>query len=627
MGTPVFTDTTYDNYQLYAQDSWRIHPAVTLNYGLQWGVAMPPLEAQGKFSVATDSANMVIDPNRYLALREQAALQGQVYNPTISFDPVHDAGLKYPFKPTWNSFAPRIALAWNPKLLGGNKTVIRAGYARLYDRLNGVQTIIDPDQGFGFTVNNQCLGPSMTGQCLGAGGTTPSTAFRVGIDGSAVPLPAVSQTASSPLTPGIAGFPGANTAFTASSYHLDPNYRPAPNDQFDLTIQRELPGQSILEIGYVGRLSRNLFSSYQLNQPPFFMVYGGQSFAQAFDSVSAEIRGGSAVTAQPFFEAALAGSSFCKPSNCTAGVVSQYSGTFSAQQVLNLWNGIQPSFVFGPATAASDQLSSFFYYNSQGIANYNAGFISWRQSLANKLTLNANLTYSHSLDENGQIQTSDNAFANSYNPRYDYGTSQFDRKVVFNLLAVYQAPLMKGHRFMDKIIHGWSIAPIFSWFSGLPLKVADGSGQEFGQTTANAAQAILTQPDTFGNSVHSGITGSSTVATTDNPVSGGSGLNLFANPAAVYNAFRPILLSEDTTSGGGGRLRGQSRWNLDASLARKFTFTERLSTTFTAQVFNVFNHVWFADPSLSLQSPQTFGVLSSQLNIPRAIELGIHVDF
>jgi hypothetical protein len=299
----------------------------------------------------------------------------------------------------------------------------------------------------------------------------------------------------------------------------------------------------------------------------------------------------------------------------------------SAQQVLNLWNGIQPSFVFGPATAATNQLSSLFFYNSQGIANYNAGFISWRQSIAQKLTVNANLSYSHSLDENGQIQTSDNAFANSYNPRYDYGTSQFDRKMVFNLLAVYQAPLLRGHGVVDRIVRGWSIAPIFAWFSGLPLKVADGSGQEFGQLTGNSAQAILTQPDTFGNSVHSGVTGTSTVATTGNPGTGGTGLNLFANPAAVYNAFRPIMPSADTTSGGGGRLRGQARWNLDASLARKFTLRERYSATVTAQVFNVFNHVWFSDPSLSLQSPQTFGVLSTQANLPRAIELGLHLDF
>jgi hypothetical protein len=44
-------------------------------------------------------------------------------------------------------------------------------------------------------------------------------------------------------------------------------------------------------------------------------------------------------------------------------------------------------------------------------------------------------------------------------------------------------------------------------------------------------------------------------------------------------------------------------------------------------VFNLFNHVQFADPSVSLQSPQSFGVVTSQLNAARVVELGLHLDF
>ncbi|HEX3878169.1 MAG TPA: hypothetical protein VHW24_14360, partial [Bryobacteraceae bacterium] len=73
--------------------------------------------------------------------------------------------------------------------------------------------------------------------------------------------------------------------------------------------------------------------------------------------------------------------------------------------------------------------------------------------------------------------------------------------------------------------------------------------------------------------------------------------------------------------------RGLSRWNIDVALSRKFRFGERWSTTFSAQFFNVFNTVQFADPSVNLQSPQAFGVLSSQLNVPRIIQLGLHLDF
>lgn len=635
--TPILTETTFKTYSLYLTDAWRLRPSLTINYGLNWSVGMPPLERSGKLSIAVDSSNKPIDPNLYMDLRREAALQGRVYNPTVGFSPVQETGRKYPIDPVWGSFAPRIAVAWNPnfssgwraKIFGGKRTVIRGGYARLYDRMNQVVTVVDVQQGFGFIVNLLCQGPTPTGQCLGTG--DPTTAFRPGTDGRALSFPAITQQLTPPLIPGVPGFPGANEAFTTSSYHIDPTYRPAANNQYDLTIQRELPKNSLLEIGYIGRTASHLFSSYQLNQVPFFMVSGGQSFAQAFDNVGAQILTGGAITPQPFFEAALAGSSLCKApyANCTAGVVARYGGSISTQRVRDTWNGIQPSFVFGPATAATNQLNSLFFYNSQGESSYNAGFISFRQRFADRFTLNASFTYSHSLDENGQWQVSDSAFSNSFDPHYDYGTSNFNRKFVFNLLGVYHLPFGAGRTTLSKILRGWSIAPILAWHTGQPLKVANGGGQEFGQLTAASSGAILTVPNTFGSSAHGGVTGNTAtqVATAGNPATGGTGLNLFADPDAVFKAFRPIRISQDTTSGGGGQLRGMSRWNLDVSIARKFKVAERVGASFEAQFFNAFNHVEFNDPSVSLQSPQSFGVITGQYNTPRAIQLGIRIEF
>jgi hypothetical protein len=340
------------------------------------------------------------------------------------------------------------------------------------------------------------------------------------------------------------------------------------------------------------------------------------------------------VTPQPFLETALAGSSFCAAPNasCTAGVVSRFKSSFTNQQVTTVWNGIQPSFASGPATAQSRQVSStFFYWASAGWANYNAGFISYRTRAFQGLTLDANLTWAHSLDTRGLNQDFDTAASNSYNLGYDYGTSIFDRKLVFNLLAYYELPFGKhGTGPLNYAIKGWSIAPIVNISSGLPLKVSTGSGQEFGQGGgSNSAGAILTAPDTFGNSVNPGVAGDpkTQVGVNGDPAKGGTGLNLFSNPAAVFSSFRPAMVGIDTTSSGGGQLRGLPRWNVDMALSRKFQFTERWSTTFSAQFFNLFNVVQFADPSVSLQSPQAFGVLSSQLNSPRIVQLGLHLDF
>jgi hypothetical protein len=272
-----------------------------------------------------------------------------------------------------------------------------------------------------------------------------------------------------------------------------------------------------------------------------------------------------------------------------------------------------------------------FYWASAGWANYNAGFISYRTRKFQGLTLDANLTWAHSLDTRGLNQDFDTAASYSYNLHYDYGTSIFDRKIVFNLLTLYELPFGKhGHGALNYLVKGWSLAPIVNISSGLPLKVATGSGQEFGQGgSSNSAGAVLIQPNTFGNSIHSGVAGDAATQAGINgdPARGGTGLNLFANPAAVLASFRPAMVSMDTTSGGGGQLRGLPRWNADVSLARRFQVNERWSATFSGQFYNLFNVVQFADPSVSLQSPQSFGVLSTQLNSPRIIQFGLHLDF
>ena len=639
-GTVLSTDVNWGIYSLYATDSWQILPTLTINYGLNWGVDMPAQEASGKQIIAVlASSGQVLDPVAYLQARQQAALNGQVYNPLIGMDPIGALHRDYPYNIVYKDVAPRIAIAWNPKIAGGlwgwlfgnGKTVFRGGYGRLYDRLNGVQKVINPLQALGFGQTLTCLGPSTTGQCLGSSGVNPATGFRVGVDGSTIPIPALSATASVPLIPGNSSVAGANQPFSSETYNISPSYEPSPNNSWNFTMQREMRGSSVLEIGYIRRTASQLYAPVDLNQVPFFMKDGGQTFAQAFDAIAAQLRAGSAVTAQPFFESALAGSSLCKAPNssCTAGVVSSYSSSFLTQQVRTLWNAIQPSFAMGPATAAATQMTTFFFYTNRGWSNYNAGFITYRTRNWKGLALDANFTYAHSLDASGLNQDQDTAGTNAYDLHYDYGTSIFDRKYVFNLLGSYQLPFgHSGNKVLDQIAGGWSISPIFSAYSGLPLKVTDGSSQEFGQGTSSSAGAIPLVKVSPGDSVHYAVAGNSVtqVGTSGNPAAGGTGLNIFADPNAIYSSFRPVEISVDTTAMA-GVLRGMPHWNLDLSVARKFKLTERLSTRFTAQFFNICNHVMFVDPAVSLQSPTTFGVIGSQLNSPRAIALGLHLDF
>jgi hypothetical protein len=358
------------------------------------------------------------------------------------------------------------------------------------------------------------------------------------------------------------------------------------------------------------------------------MVAGGQSFAQAFDALAKDPnltkkQSVSPVTSQPFFENILAGSPLCAPS-CTAGVADKFASDIQNQRVRNVFNGIQSQFVLGPATNAATQFTNFFYWSSLALSNYNAGFVSYRVRAYKGLTLDANFTYSHSLDDVGVNQDTDQAFTNSYNPLYDYGTSLFDRKSVLTVLGVWELPIHPQAGWLKRVGDGWRVAPIYAVASGLPLRVLNGSGQEFGQSGFGAVSEAIR---TGSGGTDAGRHNVAPTSGAGSSASGsGTGLNIFGDPQAVLNQFRAVQLSLDTTSRG-GTLRGLKLWNLDVSIAKKTTLTERTTMTFSAEFFNAFNHVNFLDPAVNLQSPQTFGVITTQGNDPRQIQLGLRFDF
>ena len=129
--------------------------------------------------------------------------------------------------------------------------------------------------------------------------------------------------------------------------------------------------------------------------------------------------------------------------------------------------------------------------------------------------------------------------------------------------------------------------------------------------------------------VHRGVTGSGGIATSGG--GGGSGLNVFADPAAVYNSFRRISLSTDTNRQRGA-IRGLPTWNLDLSVGKRTRINERVSLRITADFTNLFNRVQFSSPGLDSggldnTDPAGFGVITRQINRPRFIQLGARLEF
>ncbi len=222
--THAFDQSTIPYYNVYFSDSWHMKPSFTLTYGLGWTLEMPPTEAQGKQIELVNQSGQQVSTTAYLNQRELAAEQGQVFNPLLGFALVGNtgAGQKYPYNPFYGSFSPRVAAAWNPnitdgwlsKVFGGNKTVIRGGYSRVYGRLNGVDLVLVPLLGDGLIQAVQCRNNNMDGTCsvpTGSTQLTPSNAFRVGTDGTNAPIPAAA-----PTLPQL-NFPGFNASRLAQA--------------------------------------------------------------------------------------------------------------------------------------------------------------------------------------------------------------------------------------------------------------------------------------------------------------------------------------------------------------------------------------------------------------------------
>lgn len=115
--------------------------------------------------------------------------------------------------------------------------------------------------------------------------------------------------------------------------------------------------------------------------------------------------------------------------------------------------------------------------------------------------------------------------------------------------------------------------------------------------------------------------------TAGNAAGGGSGINLFADPSAVYSGFRRLILGVDTNGGGAGVLRGFGTFNLDLAVTKDFRIKEKVGATLSFQFINVLNHFQPANPTLSIDSPASFGVVTGQANTPRQMEFGLRFFF
>ena len=642
-GIPLQQHTVVDSDSLYVSDSWRIKPSVTLTFGLNWGVQLPPYESSGEQTIVVDdSTGKPVNFDNYIATRKSMALAGQLSNPQLDYVPIKQTGRKYPYDPDWTNFSPRVAFAWNPSfsggflgsLMGNRKSVLRGGFARVYDRINGVGIVMIPALGIGFGNNLRCAGPQNTGTGIACFATTgvnsnPSNAFRIGTDGKQIPLPSLAS-----IPPGQPLVPGTNSPYETLDFRIDPKRKVGYANTFDLTYQRDLGHNMLLEVGYVGNYAQKLYQGYALQAVPYMYTLGGQTFAKAWSNVAqtlianlAAVNAGTFNTTtipnQPFLEAF--GASIGAPcgSSCTQFFLNDFPdglAGFTTFNYTDFWEN------YGGAGSDLGQVLDSYIIGSHGHSNYNAGFVSMRKTTSAGLTFNFNYTYSHAFDQIGQNQESLNEASDAFNLDRDYGSASFDRRHAITTLVTYDLPFGGGRRYAtgsgvaNKLVGGWNVSGVWSFATGLPLDVINGNscqelgqGAVFGNCSAYFPIGTTKYQSASVHNNNGALTAYSNADAINNDPLGG--YSFFAPPdPAIYGRT------------GRGYFRGLNRWNVDFGVSKTTKITERVSTRFDCQMTNIFNHVMFSDPNTDISSGSV-GVLNTQYNQPRYIQFGLRFDF
>jgi hypothetical protein len=221
----TITGRRWKMYRPYVQDDWRVTKDLTVNLGLAWALVTPISEA------ANRQANFVLSSQTF-------AISGQNANSW--------AGIKMDM----TALEPRIGLAWKP--WGSQKTVLRGGYAIFHDSSwnQGAQGLWQNPPYYAesdnFPYGVGC--PFATSACATMYGQSPL---------NGVTLSQGFQVFTAPPSP---------TSFTGTILSQNTNFKQGRVQQFNVNVERQLPGQVVLTAGYAGsRASHILVDGNNLN--------------------------------------------------------------------------------------------------------------------------------------------------------------------------------------------------------------------------------------------------------------------------------------------------------------------------------------------------------------------------
>jgi hypothetical protein len=198
---------------------------------------------------------------------------------------------------------------------------------------------------------------------------------------------------------------------------------------------------------------------------------------------------------------------------------------------------------------------------------------------------------------------------NAYNLPAEWSLSTQDVPNRFTTAITYELPFGKGKRFLtgsgrvvDSVAGGWSVNGFGVIQTGYPLSVTQPNNNSVLGASYQRPNATGIDPATSGS--------------TDDRING------WLNPAAFSAA--PEFTFGDTSRF--LNVRGPGLFNWDLSLFKTFTVRERIKAQFRAEALNATNTVYFGNPNTTVTNA-SFGLITSQINNPRLVQLGIRITY
>jgi hypothetical protein len=583
------SDRPFSNYPLafFIQDSWRIHPRLTLNYGVRYDVEFTPtFEAATPINKAAEAAFNVIEgiPRDY------------------------------------NNVSPRFAIAWAPR--GDLKTVIRAGYGLFYDH---------PLLAVGF--NSTTAEGALSTQLLTGGGTATRTsaAFNpIGAMNAAGIFQGVLNQGPLPLgyLPNEQRFDAkypeslfANQKFLSAGVPIpllpftlptEDNFRFGYAQQANLTLEHEIAGNYRLSLAYTFTHGLKLNRPRNINTTnPTLLNTNFRNALAAGLAVSSPISvtapttnltataGGcglqvagiagaapgvlgrlngcpaalSSLEGQPVATAAFF--NFFRPSGPNPSFAALVPGGYDTQVALAKSAGYPTGFPGVPVP-----WSDVMQQESSGNSVYHGMTVGVSKRFSRHFEFNVNYTWAHTIDDSTDLQTLLSP-QNNNRPDFERSNSTFDQRHRFVASAVFESPFdTKAAGWYRKVLAGFVLSPIIEFASGRPFTVITGTdfNMDFGSNTDRPSVGAggvsspfienisFTIPKTCDQTVQLG-------ATSIAPPFGCIG-NLGRNPFT-----RPGITM------------------VDLRISRSFPISERVNLVFMADAFNVINRFNVGDVS------------------------------